>query len=93
MVVKLQINQLEGRCTQGSFLLTVSDIERQSTIQRSAIPVRLAGGKWNCSVPYWADFRQHFLCNLNQECAGMEDEADCPYTTDLCVYVSFIRHH
>ncbi|KAK7484729.1 hypothetical protein BaRGS_00024014, partial [Batillaria attramentaria] len=51
---------------------------------RSALPVRLSDGKWNCSVPYWADFQQHFLCNLIQECAGMDDEADCPYTTDVC---------
>nr|KAG5697924.1 hypothetical protein BaRGS_026862 [Batillaria attramentaria] len=50
----------------------------------SALPLRLPDGKWNCSVPYWADFQQHFLCNLNQECVGMEDEADCPYTTDIC---------
>ena len=38
--------------------------------------------KWNCSVPYWEDFKQHFPCNLNAECIGLEDEFGCPYTYD-----------
>nr|KAG5689452.1 hypothetical protein BaRGS_026013 [Batillaria attramentaria] len=28
---------------------------------QSALPQRLPDGKWNCSVPHWADFQQHFL--------------------------------
>ena len=31
-------------------------------------------------MPNWSDFQQHFMCNLNTECAGGEDELDCPYT-------------
>ncbi|KAK7466733.1 hypothetical protein BaRGS_00037175 [Batillaria attramentaria] len=37
---------------------------------QSALPQRLSDGKWNCSVPHWADFQQHFLCTLYPECAG-----------------------
>lgn len=48
----------------------------------SALPQRLAGGLWNCSVPYWADFKQHLLCNLITECAGGEDEVGCPYSSE-----------
>ena len=45
---------------------------------------KLPGGKWNCSVPHWSDFHQHFPCNLEPECAGGQDEVQCPYTTDTC---------
>ncbi|KAK7453167.1 hypothetical protein BaRGS_00039650 [Batillaria attramentaria] len=41
-------------------------------------------GKWNCSVPFWADFRQHLPCNLVPDCVHSEDEMACPYTTDEC---------
>ncbi|PVD34062.1 hypothetical protein C0Q70_05324 [Pomacea canaliculata] len=50
----------------------------------SALPERLADNRWNCSVPHWSDFRQHFPCNLESDCVGGEDEADCPYTSDVC---------
>lgn len=50
----------------------------------SALPEQLSDGTWNCSVPYWPDFRHHFQCNLQSECTRGEDEAVCPYTSDLC---------
>lgn len=51
--------------------------------KRNATPQKVPGGAhWNCSVPHWPDFRPHFLCNRKSECAGGEDERECPYT--LC---------
>ena len=50
----------------------------------TALPQPLPDGTWNCSVPHWPDFRQHVLCNFKTECAGGEDEAPCPYTTQRC---------
>ncbi|KAK7493412.1 hypothetical protein BaRGS_00015312, partial [Batillaria attramentaria] len=50
----------------------------------SEIPQKLPDGKWNCSVPYWADFQQHFPCNLIWDCEGGEDEVNCPYTSRAC---------
>ncbi|KAK7501940.1 hypothetical protein BaRGS_00006692 [Batillaria attramentaria] len=50
----------------------------------SEVPQKIPNGPWNCSVPYWADFRQHFPCNLIWDCEGGEDEVDCPYTTRTC---------
>ncbi|KAK7474677.1 hypothetical protein BaRGS_00034101 [Batillaria attramentaria] len=46
----------------------------------SALPQQLPDGMWNCSVPYWADFQQHFLCTLAPECAGGEDKIICPWS-------------
>ncbi|KAK7488816.1 hypothetical protein BaRGS_00019951 [Batillaria attramentaria] len=51
---------------------------------RSETPRKLPYDKWNCSVPYWADFKQHFPCNLVPDCDGGEDEVDCPYATRMC---------
>ena len=51
---------------------------------RSARPLRLPDGTWNCSVANWPDFRHHFPCNLHADCARGEDEDQCPYTSDLC---------
>jgi len=48
------------------------------------LPEKLASGKWNCSVPHWPDFRQHFPCNAYPDCSLAEDEVDCPYTTEKC---------
>ena len=42
------------------------------------------GVLWNCSVPYFNDFRLHFPCDMIPQCADKEDEAHCPYTTDTC---------
>nr|KAG5689449.1 hypothetical protein BaRGS_026010 [Batillaria attramentaria] len=55
---------------------------------QSALPQRLPDGKWNCSMPHWGDFQQHFLCdgycmpvyvrcNDVYDCPGKEDEAAC----------------
>ncbi|KAK7479399.1 hypothetical protein BaRGS_00029316, partial [Batillaria attramentaria] len=51
---------------------------------QSALPQRLPDGKWNCSVPHWADFQQHFLCTLYPECAGGEDDVVCFSRDDSC---------
>ena len=51
---------------------------------RSARPLRLPDGTWNCSVADWPDFRHHFPCNLQAECARGEDEEQCPYTSPRC---------
>ena len=48
-----------------------------SFLKDSALPEKLPGGKWNCSVPHWPDFRQHMRCNMLRECEGGEDEVDC----------------
>ena len=49
-------------------------------LQSSNVPESLPGNNtWNCSVPHWSSFQRHFLCNLRQECANGEDEAQCPY--------------
>ena len=45
---------------------------------RSARPLRLPDGTWNCSVANWPDFRHHFPCNLHADCARGEDEEQCP---------------
>ena len=51
---------------------------------RSARPLQLPDGTWNCSVANWPDFRHHFPCNLHADCARGEDEEQCPYTSDFC---------
>ncbi|KAK7475968.1 hypothetical protein BaRGS_00032787 [Batillaria attramentaria] len=48
--------------------------------KRSEALRELERGKWNCSVTHWADFKQHFPCNLRQDCVNGEDEAECPYS-------------
>ncbi|KAK7484422.1 hypothetical protein BaRGS_00024307 [Batillaria attramentaria] len=50
----------------------------------SALPEQLSDRKWNCSVPHWADFKQHIPCNLVPDCVSGEDEEDCPYSSDAC---------
>ncbi|KAK7095837.1 hypothetical protein V1264_005201 [Littorina saxatilis] len=45
-------------------------------------PQLLANHQWNCSVPDWSDFQQHFACNMDAECEGGRDESDCLY--NLC---------
>nr|KAG5687882.1 hypothetical protein BaRGS_008552 [Batillaria attramentaria] len=48
---------------------------------QSALPQRLPDGKWNCSVPHWADFQQHFLCTLQYDdflhWTGINDGTTC----------------
>ena len=55
-----------------------------SFLKDSALPEKLPGGKWNCSVPHWPDFRQHMRCNMLRECEGGEDEVDCGYESEDC---------
>ncbi|KAK7474673.1 hypothetical protein BaRGS_00034097, partial [Batillaria attramentaria] len=64
----------EGVYAQGGFHMFFS------FHNMSALPQQLPGGMWNCSVPYWADFQQHFLCTLVPECAGGEDKIICPWS-------------
>lgn len=43
----------------------------------SALPVRVADGRWNCSAVHWPDMLQHLPCNFQSDCVGGEDEAGC----------------
>jgi hypothetical protein len=52
---------------------------------RSDHPQQLSDGRFNCSEPHmWGRIKRHFLCDLVADCAGSEDEAECPYTTQHC---------
>nr|KAG5685517.1 hypothetical protein BaRGS_024254 [Batillaria attramentaria] len=51
---------------------------------RSSLPERVPSGKWNCSVPHWTDFQEHFPCDLRADCLDAEDEKVCPYWSDAC---------
>nr|KAG5691414.1 hypothetical protein BaRGS_016330 [Batillaria attramentaria] len=51
---------------------------------QSAVPTLLENGLWNCSVPYWPDFRRHEPCDLSIDCDQGQDEVDCPYTSNVC---------
>ena len=53
-----------------------------AVFQMTSQPEQLRDGRWNCSVPFWPDFRFHLICNRNKECALEEDERECPY--NLC---------
>lgn len=50
----------------------------------SLLPEQRPDGRWNCSVPNWADFKQHLSCDLTVECENGEDEWNCPYGSDKC---------
>ncbi|KAK7095196.1 hypothetical protein V1264_006640 [Littorina saxatilis] len=51
----------------------------------SKTPKRLKSGLFNCSVPYYASFKQHVHCNMKQECEGGEDEGGhCPFSSPAC---------
>ena len=60
---------------------------------RGETPEQLPNGTWNCSVQSWASVQDHFPCNLLTECAGGEDEADCPYSSPLCAQGEFFMGH
>ena len=47
---------------------------------RSALLSRMSDGRWNCSVLHWADFLEHFPCDLETDCVHGEDELGCLYT-------------
>ena len=42
-------------------------------------PPERPSGQWNCSLPGWSVWSQQLRCNMITECAGGEDEQDCPY--------------
>ncbi|XP_076442765.1 uncharacterized protein LOC143281438 [Babylonia areolata] len=50
----------------------------------SSTPQQTAGGQWNCTVPHWPQFSQHFPCNLESNCINSEDEVECDYITAGC---------
>ena len=52
--------------------------------KQSAIITNATDLSWNCSVPYFNDFRLHFPCDMVPQCVDREDELHCPYTTDTC---------
>nr|KAG5712611.1 hypothetical protein BaRGS_029666 [Batillaria attramentaria] len=56
----------------GSFFLAAGFRLLFSFHDRSAVLEETPGSKWNCSVPYWADFKQHFPCNLQVDCLAGE---------------------
>ena len=48
-------------------------------------PYKSHSGMFNCSVPYYASFKDHLYCNLKQECEGREDEGGhCPFSSPAC---------
>ena len=50
-----------------------------------ARPHKSHSGMFNCSVPYYASFKDHLHCNLKQECEGREDEGGhCPFSSPAC---------
>ena len=55
-----------------------------SLYNKGQTPEQFADGTWNCSVAFWASIQEHFSCNLAVQCAGREDEMDCPYSSPLC---------
>lgn len=50
----------------------------------TARPEKLPGGKWNCSVPFYSDFQQHFQCSSDVFCLDGQDKEGCN-TGTLCV--------
>ena len=60
---------------------------------KAQTPEQFADGTWNCSVSFWASIQEHFSCNLDVQCAGREDEMDCPYNSPLCEPGDFILGH
>ena len=50
----------------------------------AALPEMRSDGRWNCSVPHWPEFQQHFVCNLKADCVEGEDEELCPYYSEAC---------
>nr|KAG5700375.1 hypothetical protein BaRGS_029627 [Batillaria attramentaria] len=57
---------------------------RFSFHEQSEVLRKLRDGMWNCSVPYFANYHQHFPCNLASECHNDEDEMRCPYSDNVC---------
>ncbi|XP_070198384.1 G-protein coupled receptor GRL101-like [Littorina saxatilis] len=52
--------------------------------QAPEYPRKEAGGDlWNCSVPYYSAFQQHFACSFRTFCSDGRDKIDCP-TEELC---------
>ncbi|XP_070183203.1 uncharacterized protein [Littorina saxatilis] len=52
--------------------------------QAPEYPRKEAGGDlWNCTVPYYSAFQQHFACSFRTFCSDGRDKIDCP-TEELC---------
>ncbi|KAK7485925.1 hypothetical protein BaRGS_00022792 [Batillaria attramentaria] len=92
--VVTRIHEKDGKATKYMYVHCDSDYRyfkwmsgfrmMFSIHNKTTLPEQLPDGKWNCSVPYWADFRHHFACNFRQECANDEDEMECPYRNHSC---------
>ena len=51
----------------------------------NALPHRLKGQIFNCSVVHYASSKQHLECNLEKECQAGEDEGGhCPFSSEAC---------
>ncbi|XP_076435809.1 uncharacterized protein LOC143275521 [Babylonia areolata] len=55
-----------------------------SVHKETEAPVKTAEGTWDCAVPNWRHFRQHFPCDLEPQCRKGEDESQCYYSSQLC---------
>ena len=53
-------------------------------VQQSRAPQKVHGGRLNCSIPAFVEYKHMFPCNMIQDCVGGEDETECPYTSSLC---------
>ena len=48
-------------------------------------PKKQPNGRFNCSVSYYRDFKEHVHCNHQQECEGREDEGGhCSFSSQAC---------
>ena len=48
-------------------------------------PKKQPNGMFNCSVPYYREFKEHVHCNHQQECEGREDEGGhCSFSSQAC---------
>ncbi|KAK7112913.1 hypothetical protein V1264_012288 [Littorina saxatilis] len=43
----------------------------------SSKPEQLPDGKWNCSVPHFPEFQQHFACSHTVFCSKGQDKLEC----------------
>lgn len=50
----------------------------------SSLPFQTPGGRWDCSMPQWVEFKYHLSCDFKVQCINGEDEVDCPYKSDVC---------
>ncbi|KAL8597274.1 hypothetical protein ACOMHN_051585 [Nucella lapillus] len=49
-----------------------------SVHDHSQQPTQLPNGKWNCSVPFYPSFQQHFACSAENQCSEEKYREPCP---------------